>query len=431
MASSSGGVRGASESISKAEARRIALAAQGFGENRPSGRVDRRHLRKVMNRLHLLQLDSVPVVIRTQYMPLFSRLGAYRADLLDDVAYPRVAAGSKSGRNAKPGPNAPHEWFEAWSHEASLLPVEMEPWLRWSKQRARDGATWGRLYKIARDEPGYIETVLGEIKSRGPLAAGELSDPRPRSGSWWGSRSAGALALDWLFRIGEVGVRRRPGFVKEFDLLSRIVPDNIRKATTPSTEESLDELPCRAAQAHGIASADSLVDYFRLPIKPAKARLAGLVEDGKLVACDVEGSKGVSYRDPSARCPRSIRATSLLSPFDPVVWHRKRIASLFDFDYKIEIYVPAEKRRWGYYVLPLLVDERLAGRFDLKTDRERKVLEVRAAHSEAGEALAPLAARAAAELVELARFVGAERVAVGRRGNLARALSTEVGRGVV
>lgn len=425
MAGSARAVETVTESISKSEARRIALAAQGFGEKRPAGRVDRRHLRKVMNRLHLLQLDSVPVVIRTQYMPLFSRLGAYRADLLDEVAYPAYPAASRPRASVDP------EWFEAWSHEASLLPVAMEPWLRWSKQRARDGATWGRLYKIARDDPGYVESVLGEIKSRGPLAAGELSDPRPRSGSWWGSRSAGALALDWLFRIGEVGVRRRPGFVKEFDLLERIVPAKIRKAKTPSQEASFDELLRRAARAHGIASADSLVDYFRLPIKPAKARLGALVEAGELIACQIEGVNGIAYRDPEARCPRSISATSLLSPFDPVVWHRKRIASLFDFDYKIEIYTPAEKRRWGYYVLPLLVGERLAGRFDLKTDREQKVLEVRAAHAEDGEALVPLAATAAAELVELARFVGAERVTVGRRGNLARALSKEVGRGLV
>ena len=345
-------------------------------------------------------------------MPLFSRLGAYRADLFDEVAY-RPHRGE-------------HEWFEAWSHEASLLPVEMEPWLRWAKRRAREGETWGRLYRSALADPGYVERVLDEVKSRGPLAAGELSDPRPNHGDWWGSRSAGALALDWLFRIGEVGVRRRPGFVKEFDLLERIVPREIRRRPTPSFEASLDELLVRSACAHGVASADCLVDYFRLPTKPAKARLATLVEEGRLVEATVEGWKPKAYLHPEARCPRAIEATALLSPFDPVVWCRRRIEGLFDFDYRIEIYVPKPKRRWGYYVLPLLIDDRLAARFDLKTDREAGTLEVRAAHLEDGEDALQVAQTAAGELEELARFVGVDRVRVARKGNLARTLSKAV-----
>ena len=400
----------APQSLSKAEARRIALAAQGFAEKRPSGRVDRRHLLRVMNRLQLLQLDSVPVVMRTQYMPLFSRLGAYRADLFDTVAY-------RPHRGAYP-------WFEAWSHEASLLPVEMEPWLRFVKQRAREGETWGRYFKTVLEDPVYLDRVRDEVKSRGPIAAGELEDPRPNQGDWWSNRSTGARALDWLFRIGELGIRRRPGFVKEFDLLERIVPGEILNRPTPTEDESLDELLVRSAQAHGIASADCLVDYFRLPVKPAKARLAALVEEGRLVEADVEGWKPKAYLDPAARCPRAIRATALLSPFDPVVWCRKRIEGLFDFDYRIEIYVPKEKRRWGYYVLPLLMGDRLVARFDLKTDREAGVLDVRAAHLEEGEDALEVARTAAGELEELARFVGADRVRVGRKGNLARTLST-------
>lgn len=396
-------------SLSRAEARRVALAAQGFAERRPTGRVDRRHLRKVMRRLELLQLDSVPVVIRTQYLPLFSRLGPYRAELLDAVAYPR--------------PGADHEWFEAWSHEASLLPVEMEPWLRWSKRAAREGRTWRPLQRIAKEAPDYVDRVLAEVEARGPIAPGELEDPRPGSGEWWGSRSAGAWALDWLFRIGAVGVRRRPGFAKEYDLLERIVPDEVRSRPTPGYDESLDELLARAARAQGVASADCLVDYFRLPKRDAKARLPKLVEAGRLVPCRVEGWSRPAYLAPDARIPRSLDARALLSPFDPVVWCRPRIEALFDFEYRIEIYTPADKRRWGYYVLPFLMGDRLAARFDLKTDRARGVLEVRAAHLEPGESKAEVADAAARELAALARLVGVDRIRVGRRGNLAASLS--------
>lgn len=396
------------ERISIEEARRIALAAQGFAEARPNGRVDRRHLRKTMARLHLLQLDSVPVLIRTQYMPLFSRLGPYRASLLDEIAYHH------------------DEWFEAWSHEASLLPMEMEPWLRWSKRRALQGETSRRLHRLAEDDPAYVESVLGEVKARGPLSAGELSDARPRSGDWWASRSGGAIALDWLFRIGAVGVRRDARFAKKYDLLERIVPAEIRDRPTPSFERSLDELLVRAARAHGIASADCLVDYFRLPKRPAKARLDGLVEEGRLVPCQVDGHRGPLYRDPEAKVPRRIGAAALLSPFDPLVWHRKRIEWLFDFDYRIEIYTPAPRRRYGYYVLPFLLGERLVGRFDLKTDREKGRLQVLAAHREEDAPEREVAHAAAAELGALARLVGADRVHVGRKGNLANALRREV-----
>ena len=396
------------EKISISQARRIALAAQGFAEARPRGRIDRRHLRKVMGRLQLLQLDSVPVVIRTQYMPIFSRLGAYRAELLDEIAYDA------------------DEWFEAWSHEASLLPIEMEPWLRWSKRRAREGETWGRLHALAQKDPGYIDAVLGEVKARGPLVAGDLSDPRPRSGSWWGSRSGGAVALDWLFRIGALGVRRNRSFVKQFDLLERIVPETIRARRTPSVESSLDELLLRSARANGIATADCLVDYFRLPVRPAKARLDSLVEDAKLITCDVDGWSKSAYRHPDSKSPRAINGAALLSPFDPLVWNRKRIGRLFDFDYRIEIYVPAEKRKHGYYVLPFLLGDRLVARFDLKTDRKMATLRVLAAHVEADVDASEVASAAALELRELMRLVDVERILVGRKGNLAKALRAEV-----
>ncbi|MEM7141086.1 MAG: crosslink repair DNA glycosylase YcaQ family protein [Actinomycetota bacterium] len=389
-----------SVSIRAATARRIALGAQGFNDPRPAGRVDRRHLRRVMGRLQLLQLDSVPVVMRTQYMPLFARLGPYDPDLLDRVAY------------------RDDEWFEAWCHEASLLPIENEPLLRWAKERSRNGETWGHLVATAERHPAYVEEVLAQVRER-PLAPGELEDCRPREGEWWGDRSEGSVVLDWLFRIGEVGIRRRPGFVKEFDVLDRIVPAEILARPTPTEEDAHRELLMRAAAAHGIAAAPDLVDYHRLPKVPAKARLAELVEDGRLVEAEVEGWNRPALLHPDAARPRSIDACTLVSPFDPVVWCRERASRLFGFDYKIEIYTPAKKRVYGYYVLPFLLGDELVGRVDLKTDRTEGVLRVLAAYAEDGRDPGAVAEALRPALDDLAAFVGAGGWVVdGRRGDV-------------
>ncbi len=397
-----------SSSLSISEARRLALGAQGFGDPRPDGRVDRRHLRRVMRRVQLIQLDSVPVVIRSHYLPAFSRLGAYRAPLLDEIAYHH------------------DEWFEAWAHEASLLAVETEPVLRWHKARARNGETWGGLVRLAREEPGYVQAVLDEVRERGPILTSQLSDPRPRDGEWWGSRSLGQLAVDWLFRIGALGIRRSPTFEKQFDLLERIVPPAVLDEPTPAEEVALGELLCRAARAHGVATAAELVDYFRLPVTEAKALIPRLVEDGRLIECRVEGWPQPAYRHPGATLPRRIDARALLSPFDPVVWHRDRAMRLFGFHYRIEIYVPRHKRVHGYYVLPFLLGDRLVARFDLKTDRARRVLEVRGAYVEHGQDPGEVAVAAAGELVELAVLVGAEGVEVWPNGDLSSTLAAAV-----
>ncbi len=387
-------------SLSAAQARRIALGAQGFKDRRPTANVDRRHLRRVMGRLQLLQLDSVPVVMRTQYMPGFSRLGPYDPDLLDRVAY------------------RDDEWFEAWCHEASLLSVTDEPLLRWAKERACRGETWGHLSEFAAKEADYIAEVLAQVRDR-PLAPGELRDSRPRKGAWWGDRSHGSVALDWLFRIGEVGIRRRTGFVKEFDLLDRIVPAEIRALPTPTEEDAHRELLLRAARSHGVAAVPDLVDCFPLPKVPAKARVAELVEDGQLVTAEVEGWKRPALLHPEAACPRSIDACTLVSPFDPVVWFRERASRLFDFEYKIEIYTPAKKRVYGYYVLPFLLGDRLIGRVDLKTDRTAGVLRVKAAYAEAGVDPAAIVEPLRTALDDLAVFVGANSWKVdGRRGDV-------------
>ena len=240
---------------------------KAFGAKDRNTPVNRGHLRRMVRRLHLLQLDSVPVIIRTQYMPPFSRLGPYDPDLLDNLAY----------RN--------DEWFEAFVHEASLVPVEDEPLFRFMKQRSEEGGTWGGLVQLAKDEPRYVAEVLAEVADRGPLRASDLSDPRPQQGKWWGSRSLGTLALDWLFRIGAVGVRRTSSFEKEFDLLERIVPPQVLAQPTPPRDEALKELLVRSAQAFGVATGPCLTDYFRLPKRAVTGLFDDLVEEGRLIAC--------------------------------------------------------------------------------------------------------------------------------------------------
>ncbi len=388
------------ESLTQSQARRLALNAQGFNDAVPKGRVDRRHLRRVMKRLNLLQLDSVPVIIRTQYMPGFSRLGPYDPDLLDRIAY------------------RDDEWFEAWTHEASLLPVADEPLLRWARARSAAGETWKGYVTLAREDPAYIASVLAQVRERGPMYAHELDDPRPRSGEWWGSRSVGQMALDWLFRIGEVGIRRTAGFEKQFDLLDRIIPAEIIDQPTPTEEDAHRELLLRSATAHGVGSAECLVDYYRLPKRPAKARLAELVEDGQLIEVDIEGWKRIGYMRPDAKVPRWVKARALLSPFDPVVWNRPRAEALFNFEYRIEIYVPKAKRRYGYYVLPFLLGENLVARVDLKTDRAAGVLRVIGAYGEPGIDAAEVATEVRAELDRLAEFVGVSGLEIGSRGDL-------------
>jgi len=357
-----------------------------------------------MRRLHLLQLDSVPVIIRTQYMPAFSRLGPYDPTMLDQVAYKK------------------DEWFEAFVHEASVLPVEDEPWFRFTKERARNGETWGGLVKLAKNEGAYIADVLAEVRDRGPLHASELSNPRPREGEWWGSRSVGSVALDYLFRVGEVGIRRVGNFEKEFDLLERIVPAEVLSQPTPAEEDALKELLVRSAQALGVATGPGLTDYFRLPKRPVKPLFAELVEDGRLIECTVPGTTRPTYMHPDTVVPRTMHARALVSPFDPIVWFRDRASWLFDFDYKIEIYVPKPKRKYGYYVLPFVLGDTIVGRCDLKTDRQAGTLRLLGAFTELGVDETAIAPELAAELQLLATMVGVETVTVDARGRLATAV---------
>ena len=387
-------------SLSMDQARRAALHAQGFGAKDRNTAVNRGHLRRLVRRLHIVQLDSVPVITRTQYMPAFSRLGPYDPTMLDEIAYKH------------------DELFEAFVHEASIVPVADEPLFRFMKTRARNGETWGGLVKLAKKEAVYIAEVLDEVRERGPLMASELSNPRPRQGEWWGSRSIGTLALDYLFRVGEVSIRRVGNFEKEFDLLERIVPGEVLAQPTPTEEESLKELLVRSAAAHGLGTAAGLTDYFRLPKRAVKPLFAELVEDQRLVPCTVSGTSKPVYMHPDMVVPRSVNARALLSPFDPVVWFRDRASWLFDFEYRIEIYVPKPKRVYGYYVLPFLLGGELVGRCDLKTDRKDGVLRLLGAFAEPGVDEAAIAGELAAELELLAQLVGVDAVSVDTKSKL-------------
>ena len=386
-------------SLSILEARRLALASQGLVAQRPAGKIGRRHLRQCMKKMEIVQLDAVPVVVRTQYLPFFSRLGPYRQKLFDEIAY------------------RDDEWFELWAHEASIAPVEIEPYFRFNKVRAANGDTWKGLYRLAIEEPSYIKKVLREVKLKGPLEAKNLSDPQPRKQAGWGPRSKGQLALNWLYRIGEVGIRRGPNFEKQFDLLDRIVPSRILNLPTPTDHESLMNLLLRSAKAYGIATERDLIDYFRLPTKEAREALVDLVENHQLERVRVESWKEKAYISPQTSIPESSNVCSLVSPFDPIVWNRKRLDRLFDFQYKLEMYMPESKRRFGYYVLPLLVGDRFVGRFDIRNIRDKGALHIKASFLERKVEAEDIAHKVFGELANLAQFLGAQEIRIDRKGN--------------
>ena len=385
-------------------ARRIALAAQGFNDTAPGDRVDVRHFRRVLARIGLLQLDSVQAVCRSHYLPVYSRLGPYDRDHLDRWLW-------RSG-----------EMFEAWSHEASLVPVDLEPRLRWLKDRARSGDTWPGLAAIAENGADYVAAVLSEVEQRGPVTAADLSDPRPRTGTWWDGRSDAKRAVDWLFRVGDVGSRRVGNFQRTYEAFTGVVPSGIRDLPTPGADEAQRDLLEIAGRCHGIGTAGDLADYFRIGIREARPRLAELVEEGRLLAAEVDGWSDPAFMYPGAVRPRSVSARALLSPFDPVVWFRPRAERLFGFRYRIEIYVPEPKRVYGYYVLPFLLGDQLVGRVDLKADRANGRLLARGVFAEEGVDMDFVAFELSIELDRLAGFLGLTDVVVASRGNLAGAL---------
>lgn len=394
------------EQITPKTARRIALAAQGFGRTPPAA-PGRKHVRDLVHKLGVVQIDSVNVVSRTHYLPAFSRLGDYPREALEAEAW-----GARRGL------------FEYWGHEASLMPMDLQPLLRWRMARAEAGEMWTGLSRFGRERRDYIDGVLKEIERRGPVTGADFNDA-PRGAPGWWSWSDGKRALEWLFWAGLITTKTRRGFERVYDLTERALPRRIVDLPTPDEADAQRELVRIAARALGVATQADLRDYFRLPLAEAKARVGELVEAGELTPVTIKGWRQPAYVAAGARTPRKVAGAALLSPFDNLIWTRDRTERLFGTRVRLEIYTPAHKRTHGYYVLPFLEDEAITARVDLKSDRQAGVLRVQAAWREP-DATPETAERLAAELRRMAGWLGLEGVQVAGRGDLAEALESVV-----
>ncbi len=398
------------EYITLNEARRIALAAQGFDRPRPNSKVNASHIGRAIRQIGLVQIDFVNVLTPAHYLIPFSRLGSYNKTLLDDVVYRK------------------REFTEQWAHERSILPVESWPLLRHRMETHRV-RPWG-FEKFLEQRSSYVAGALEEIRARGPLSADELPEPhglprRMSDKSGWGMNLKSQV-LEAHFGFGRLAVvERLPNFARVYDLAERVIPAE-HHGRKIEREEAQREMLRLAARSHGVGAAGDLADYYRMPIREARQRIAELVEAGELREVKIEGWREPAYLHPKAKLPSRIEASALLSPFDPVVWHRPRAARLFNFDYRIEIYTPQEKRRWGYYVLPFLFGERLAARIDLKADRAGQRLLVLAAYVEPGVEPGDVANALAAELRTMAEWLGLDSISVERRDGFARKLAVAV-----
>lgn len=395
--------------LSLDQARRTAVAAQGFAESKPAGAVTRAHLRRLISRIQVLQLDSVSVAVRAHYAPVFSRLGPYDRDAVDRAAW------SHSAR-------APRLLIEYWAHEAALMAVDDWPLMRWRMREYTHGR-WGT--EIVRKNAKLAEDVVAAVAELGPSTAGQLeahleSEPRGRKGPWW-DRSDTKWVAEALWASGVLTTATRIGFARHYDLTERVLPPEV-VARDVDDDEAVRELVLRAATALGVGTETDIRDYFRLGAKQAKPAIADLVAAGELEPVEVEGWTAPAYLRVGQLVPRRDRGTALLCPFDPLIFFRPRVERLFDFSYRVEIYVPQPKRQYGYYVWPFLMDGRLVGRVDLKAERPRDALHVVGAFAEPGQNTGRVAEVLAGELRSMASWLGLADVTVGERGELATPL---------
>lgn len=395
--------------LTAAQARRVAVAAQGFAESTPRGRVTRANLRRLISRIQVLQLDSVSVAVRAHYAPVFSRLGPYDCDILDRAAW------SHSARS-------PRLLVEYWAHEAALMAVEDWPLLRWRMREYTHGR-WGK--EIVGKNAALADQIVAAVSELGPSTAGQIeahigAEQRGRKGPWW-DRSETKWVTEALWSSGVLTTATRIGFARHYDLVERVLPPQVL-ARKVDDEDAVRELVLRAAGALGVATEPDIRDYFRLSPAQAKPAVAKLVADGELEAVEVDGWPP-AYLRAGHIVPRRNRGTALLCPFDPLIFFRPRVERLFGFHYRIEIYTPAPKRQYGYYVWPFLLDGELVGRVDLKADRAAGVLNVVGAFVEPGREPSRVSEALAGELPTMASWLGLDDVVVGDNGDLVPSLS--------
>jgi uncharacterized protein len=400
-----------SDTITLAEARRVALHGQGFRGQLREKKASASQIKKTVDELHLLQIDSVNVLVRSHYLPLFSRLGVYNRETLDKRCFD----------------NQHRHYFECWAHEASLVPLALHPLTRWRMHRARAGdGIYAQMDRFGREEPEFLKSTLAHIASTGPTRASALPGGGKANGSWWGW-SKGKLALETLFDQGLVTTATRQGFERVYDLPERVIPAEYLNQPTPPEHEAFRELISLSGKALGIASETDLRDYFRLPPAEARKAIAENLEAGVLRAVKVEGWLKPAYLHHDASLPRKAGGSALLSPFDPLVWNRDRAERLFNFHYRIELYTPEHKRKFGYYVLPFLFEDGLAGRLCLKADRPASCLRVNASHIEAGADSEAVTAALLPELERMTTWLGLDAFKVARKGNLSKILAKHAG----
>jgi len=399
----------AMRTLSPDRARRVVLTSLGLARGRPERRSPRdvRRLRTVVRGVGVVQLDSVNVLVRAHELPFWSRLGPHDRAHRDRWLW-------RSG-----------ELFDGWAHAASLAPLRLWPWLHHRRVAARPGS---RLRAHLAADPSLLDRVHSEVAAKGPVSVRGLGDPGSRTGPWWGN-PRGKLALDHLAATGRLAIRERDArFVTVYDLADRVLPRAALEAEPPTADRATELLLLEAVRAQGLGTAVHLADHHRQRVPPARAALARLAARGELEEVRVQGWGDVPvYLDPTAVTGRSVRARTLVSPFDPLVWHRDRTEALFGFRYRIEIYVPAEDRVHGYYVLPFLLGDRLVARVDLKADRSRRRLLVRGAFAETGVDRVHVTRELVVELRELADWLTLTEVEVARRGDLAEGLARSVG----